>query len=124
VVIGQSIENPPDGNLVFLISHHFGRLNQGWYELWGLDQAAIRIGFEYGITKWLAVGIGRTSYEKMYDGFIKAKILRQSKGARVMPLSLSYFANMGINSTKWEDPDRENYFSSRLSCWQENSTNT
>jgi len=114
IILGQSIENPANGNLIFMISHHFGRINSGWYEFFGLDQANIRLGFEYGITDWLAVGIGRTSYQKTYDGFVKAKILRQSKGARKMPISLSYFGSISIISLKWEEPERENYFSSRL----------
>jgi len=56
LVLGQSIENPATGVLMFLIQHHFGRVNTGAYEFWGLDQATIRIGLEYGINEWLAVG--------------------------------------------------------------------
>lgn len=114
LVLGQSVENPAKGTLVFLIQHHFGYLNSGAYELWGLDQATIRLGLDYGITDWLAVGVGRSSYKKTYDGYVKAKILRQSTGAVNMPLTLSYFGSLSLNSLKWSEPDRENYFSSRL----------
>jgi hypothetical protein len=114
LVLGQSIENPATGVLMFLIQHHFGRVNTGAYEFWGLDQATIRIGLEYGINEWLAVGIGRNSYKKTFDGFVKGRILRQSTGAKNMPLSLSYFGSTSLNSLKWAEPDRENYFSSRL----------
>ena len=31
-----------------------------------------------------------------------------------MPVTLSYFGSMSIISLKWEEPERENYFSSRL----------
>ena len=114
IVNSQSIENPPNGGLIFIISHHFGRINEGWYEFFGLDQANIRFGFEYGINDWLSVGIGRTSVRKTYDGSLKAKILRQSKGARNMPVSLSYFGNTAITSLKWSDTSRTNYFTSRM----------
>jgi hypothetical protein len=114
IVNSQSIENPLNGSLIFIISHHFGRLNSGAYEFFGLDQANIRFGFEYGINDWLAVGIGRSSVRKTYDGFVKAKILRQSKGARNMPISLSYWGNVAITSLKWQDPERKNYFTSRM----------
>lgn len=114
LVLGQSVENPAKGTLVFLIQHHFGYVNSGAYEFWGLDQATIRLGLDYGITDWLAVGIGRSSYKKTYDGFVKAKILRQSSGAVNMPLTLSYFGSLSLNSLKWSEPERENYFSSRL----------
>lgn len=114
IILGQSIENPPKGALIFVISHHFGRVNSGWYEFFGLDQANIRFDFEYGITDWLAVGIGRSSVRKTYDGFLKFKILRQSKGLKNMPVSLSFFTNMAITSLKWQYPERKNYFTSRM----------
>lgn len=112
---GQSIENPANGVLVFIISHRFGRLNQGAYELFGLDQSTIRLGLEYGVNDRLAIGIGRSSYQKTVDGFLKFKILRQSKGKGAMPVSLSYFASMAINTLKWQDPTRKNYETSRYS---------
>lgn len=118
IINAQSVENPAEGVLMFMIQHRFGRINSGAYEFFGLDQATIRLGLEYGITKRLAVGIGRSSYEKTYDGFLKYKILRQSTGLRKMPLSLSYYVSTAITSLKWEDmgvEGRTNYFSSRVS---------
>jgi hypothetical protein len=115
ICLGQSIENPANGDLIFTVSHHFGAVNQGFSEFFGLDQATTRIGFEYGINDWLAIGIGRSTMNKTFDGFVKAKVLRQSTGAKKMPISVSYFGNMAINSLKWTDPDRTNYFTSRMS---------
>lgn len=114
VVKGQSIENPAAGNLLFIVSHQFGRVNSGAYEFFGLDQATIHLGFEYGFTDRLTVGIGRSSLKKTFDGFVKYKLLRQSSGLRNIPVSVSYFGNTIINSLKWQDPERENYFSSRM----------
>ena len=119
IMLGQSIENPPKGAMVFVIAHHFGRLNSGWYEFWGIDQANIRFVFDYGITDWLSVGVGRTSVEKTYDGSVKVKLLRQSTGLRKMPLSVSYYGNVAVNTLKWSDPERENFFSSRLSYFNQ-----
>jgi hypothetical protein len=115
IVIGQSVENPPNGNLLFNVQHRFGAINTGWYEFFGLDQANTRIGFQYGINNWLGIGIGRSSYLKSYDGWVKAKILRQSTGLKKMPVTLDYFGSMAISSLKWQYPERENYFSSRIS---------
>ena len=115
IVLGQSIENPAAGTLQFLIEHDFGSLNQGAYAMWGLDQSTIRLGLEYGITHWLSVNIGRSSYEKTFDGSIKAKILRQSTGAKNMPVSMSFYGGAFLNSLHWTDTSRTNYFSSRMS---------
>ncbi|MFH1121086.1 MAG: DUF5777 family beta-barrel protein [Bacteroidota bacterium] len=115
IVSGHSVENPANGVLLFMISHNFGKVNSGGYEFFGLDNATIRLGLEYGLTDFLSVGVGRSSYEKTFDGFLKAKVLRQSKGARNMPVTLTLFTSMDLNSLKWQYPERKNYFSSRFS---------
>ena len=115
IVLGQSIENPAKGTLQFLVEHNFGKLNEGAYNMWGLDRSTIRLGLEYGINDRIAVNIGRSSYEKTFDGAIKAKILRQRSGTRNIPLSLSLYGGTMLYSYKWTDPTRKNYFSSHLS---------
>lgn len=115
VVIGQSIENPPTGNLILVFTHHFGALNTGYENLFGIKQAYVRLGLEYGITDWLGIGVGLNTIRNTWDGFLKFKVLRQSTGARRMPISLTIFGSTAIYTTKWENPDRKNYFSSRIS---------
>jgi hypothetical protein len=115
IMNGHSIERMPEGQLDFRISHRFGRINSGAYELWGLDQANIHFSLEYGINDWLMVGIGRGTYEKTFDAFTKFSILRQSTGAKNMPVSISVLSSVAVSSLKWADPERTNYFSSRLS---------
>jgi hypothetical protein len=117
VINSHSIENPAPGVLLFMIQHRFGQVNTGIYELFGLDQATIRLGFEYGVNDRLSLGFGRSSFEKTYDGFAKYKLLRQSTGIVNMPLTLSYYASTAITSLKWQDlgvEERTNYFSSRM----------
>lgn len=110
----HSIENTSKGVMDLKISHRFGFLNTGIQELFGLDQASIRIGADYGITDHLMVGFGRSSYEKTYDGFLKLRLIRQKKGAKIFPLTLSLFSSMAIKTIPFRDPDRDNYFSSRI----------
>lgn len=98
IINGHSIERMPEGQLDFRISHRFGQFNSGAYNLWGMDQANIHFGLEYGIKDWVMVGIGRGTYEKTYDGSIKFSILRQSSGKKNMPISLSYFSSVALNT--------------------------
>lgn len=114
VVNGHSIENTAAGVLDFKISHRFGPVRNGVYDLFGLDGAGIRIGLDYGITDRLMIGVGRNSKEKIIDGFAKYKILRQSSGKKNVPVTLSYLVDAQIKTIKFPDPTRENYFSSRL----------
>lgn len=115
VINGHSTENAAAGVLDFRVAHRFGYLSGGAGTLFGLDAASMRIGFEYGVTDRLMLGIGRSTYQKALDGFVKYKILRQSTGLKNMPISMSYFVNSGINTLPWVDPNRENFFSSRMS---------
>jgi hypothetical protein len=103
IVSGHSIERMPKGQLDFRISHRFGELNSGSYNFWGLDQASMHLGLEYGINNWLMFGLGRGTYEKAYDGFLKFSILRQCKGVKNMPISLSYFTSMADRTLKYPD---------------------
>ncbi len=119
VVIAQSCENQPTGNLTFIFSHHFGAINTGYENLFGLKQSQVRLGLEYGVTDWLGMGVGLNTLQNTWDGYVKVKALRQSKGARKMPLTMSIFGSTAIYTTKWQDPNRKNYFSSRMSyCLQ------
>lgn len=115
LINGQTVELTSGGELNFVIGHRFGQINDGWYEFWGLDQATIRLGLEYGLWDRLNIGIGRSSYKKTVDGYLKAKLIRQSTGPGSSPVSVVFFSNMAMNGLKWENPDRTNYFSSRLS---------
>jgi len=110
----HSIENTAPGVLDFKIAHRFGFINGGAYEFFGLDQASMKLIFDYGITKNLQVGFGRTNFEKVYDGYLKYRLLHQSKGKRNMPISLSYVAGIAVKTEKFTNENRTNYFTSRL----------
>lgn len=110
----HSLESTAAGVLDIKISHRFGTLNRGAYELFGLDNATIRIGGDYGLTDRVTIGLGRSSFQKTYDGFAKYTFLRQSSGAKVMPVTAALFASTAVQTMRWSNPDRENYFSSRM----------
>ncbi|MBL0055527.1 MAG: hypothetical protein IPP31_04910 [Chitinophagaceae bacterium] len=114
LVNGHSVENVGKGVLDVKISHRFGKINEGGYALFGLDNATMRMGFDYGITRYLMVGFGRSTYQKTYDGYFKLKILRQSWGKRKMPITLSYVPTIAYRTLKFEDPTIKNYNTSRL----------
>jgi hypothetical protein len=115
IVNGQSIENTGAGILDFRISHRFGALSQGSYSLFGLDQATMRIGLDYGITKRLMIGIGRSTYEKQYDGFVKLKIIQQQEGERSIPLGISYVGSSIYKTMKDPSTIYKPYTSDRFS---------
>lgn len=115
LVSGHSIETNAEGVLQFMIAHRFSRINDGWRNLFGIDNATIRFGFDYGITDDINIGFGRSSFEKVYDFTAKYRFLKQKSGAENFPFSATWVSTAYINSLEWADPERENYFSSRLS---------
>ncbi len=112
LINGHSVENVAAGVLDFRISHRFGYINSGAYELWGLDNATMRLGLDYGITKWWMVGVGRSSYQKQFDGFTKVKMVRQEEGG--FPMTISGMGSIMYKSIKFDNPDRQNYYTSNL----------
>lgn len=119
VINGQSMEMIPKGALDFRILHRFGEVSGGAYEFFGLDAASMRMGFDYGITKNFTVGVGRSTAKKELDGFVKYRILHQSTGAKVMPVSLLYVGGITCDGMKWTDTSAANYFTSRLAFYHQ-----
>lgn len=117
VIMSHSVEMMPAGVLDFRILHRFGNVNRGLYEFFGLDQATIRLGLDYGITDNLMVGIGRGSYKKELDGFLKYRILQQRSGTAAVPFSVLVAGGITVNTLRFSDPTRKNYFSSRLAYY-------
>ncbi len=99
LVNGQTVETKGKGELEFIFSHRFGAISSGSYNLFGLDQAFVRLGLEYGLTDNIGIGLGRNSYDKTIDGYVRYKLLRQSSGARNMPFTVTAFVNGAIKTS-------------------------
>lgn len=95
LINGHTIETRDKGILVFLISHRFGMLNSGVEDLFGLDFAQIRLGLDYAITDRFTLGVGRSSFNKVYDGFVKYQVLKQSN---TMPVTLTGFTSIAMRT--------------------------
>ncbi|MBP8823181.1 MAG: hypothetical protein KBH07_06025 [Flavobacteriales bacterium] len=120
VINGHSMENTAHGVLDFRIGHRFGFLSTGVQELFGLDQATIRLGFDYGLTDRLMIGLGRSSYEKTLDGFAKYKVLRQCDEGCTMPVSLAFVAatsatTLPAEQVPWYFNGIDDFYTHRLS---------
>ena len=103
LVNGHTIEQKAKGTLEFIFAHRFGRINSGLYELYGLDDAYVRLGLDYGLTNNMSVSIGRNSVDKTLDGYLKYKLIRQSKGASVFPVSITALGGVAYKAS----PEKE-----------------
>jgi hypothetical protein len=114
LINGHTVKMHAKGTLQFMISHRFGKVNQGFSEFFGLDQATIRLGLDYALTNYLTIGIGRSSFEKTYDGFAKVRLLQQKKGIKNFPFSAVWLSRMSINGLTYADPALEDNFKRRV----------
>ncbi|MFZ1618344.1 MAG: DUF5777 family beta-barrel protein [Flavobacteriales bacterium] len=120
VINGHSIENVAHGVLDFRISHRMGFVNEGVSNFFGLDQATLRLGFDYGISDRLMVGIGRSSYQKTVDGLLKYKVLRQCDAGCSMPVTVDVVLSSAVTTlvaeqVPWFRPGRPDFFPNRVS---------
>lgn len=102
----HSTEMVKKNALDFRVTHRFGSIGEksggGVHNLYGLDISDdIRISFDYGITKRLQVGVGRSKMNELLDGTVKYKILAQ-KEAKV-PLTIVAIGNAAITPQKVVD---------------------
>jgi hypothetical protein len=102
IAMTQSVDLPSEGEFYFVLAHRFGSIEGGLYDMFGLDLATIRLGFDYGITDRLAAGIGRSSFEKTYDLFTKMAIARQSDNG--FPLAITGNLSVSFNTLKYTYP--------------------
>ena len=116
VVNAQSLEIPKPKILQFMIQHRFGSIENGFYDLFGMDYATIRFDFHYGLTDRISFGVGRSSLDKIYDMFLKTKLIRQTSGSKSFPFSVLFYSDIGIDTKRKPEiyPSVKDNFSNRL----------
>lgn len=94
IINGHSSAVLPKGSLEVTIQHRFGQINTGIDNLWGIDNLnSNRIGFDYGVTQKLTAGLGRSSYYKTFNGYVKYALL----GNYNSKFNLTYVADMIVD---------------------------
>lgn len=103
LINGHSVETKARGDLEFIFAHRFGALNGGIYNFFGLDDAYVRLGLDYGITDNLSASVGRNSVDKTLDGYLKYKILRQSTGPSPFPFTVTGMGGVAYRASPKKD---------------------
>lgn len=116
VINGHSMEFLSPGTMDFRILHRFGQMNIP-NTFGGFDQASMRIGLDFGVTRYLQFGFGRSPFKKEYDGYIKLAPVRQSTGHHAFPATIALVGGITLNSLPYADLTIHNYFSSRLAYY-------
>ncbi len=102
LVNSHTVEITGKGSMDFRINHRFAPVNKGLYDLFGLDNASMRMSFDFGLSKNLMVGIGRSTYFKEYDGLIKYRLMHQKTGNSGAPLSIAWVGALSYRSADYD----------------------
>lgn len=119
VIHSHSMEFIGKGVLDVRILHRFGTVDNGFKDLFGLDEANMRFGFDYGLGKNLTIGIGRSNVNKELDGFIKYRPVWQSKGPDGFPFSIVLISGLSLRTQEFPEPKDVYEFKHRLAFYQE-----
>src|SRR5687767_13989269 len=117
VIMSHSMELIRPGVMDLRILHRFGNVNNGIYELFGQDNATMRLGFDFGLNKNLMIGIGRSTNKKELDGFLKYRLIHQAKGPGSMPFSFLLVGGSSMTLLKSNDSVNKVYLSSRMGLY-------
>ena len=121
LVLLNTNETQNKNDLAFWINHRFGDIGGqfgGAKTLFGLDLAPdIYIGFDYGFTDRLTLGVGRGKYDATYNFLAKYKLIQQKENST--PFSLTVFGQTAVVSREafnnFEFPNRSDRLSHYLS---------
>jgi len=117
VINGHSMEFLSAGTMDFRILHRFGELSNGLNNFFGLDEASMRMGLDFGLRRNLMIGIGRSTFKKELDGYIKYAPISQATGPGASPLTVALVTGITANTLLFADTTRKNYFTSRLAYY-------
>lgn len=114
LIDNQTVMVPLRKTFEFDILHRFGTVKNGYSDLLGLYAPSnIRLGFGYTPINNLMLGFGFTKERLLWDYNLKYAILKEH-GKNPAPVSVTYFANMALDTRKKEnfinDSDRLSYF--------------
>ncbi len=115
----QTIISPRDKGLELMIHHRFGTMQNGLKDLYGIYAPSnIRLGLSFGVTEKLMVGIGTEKNGKYQEFEAKYNILKQTRGGTI-PVGLSYYVNMAIDSRNAEAFGENYAFTNRFTYFHQ-----
>ncbi len=113
VINMHSVELTGEGNLQFMIIHHFGAIwddkegASNFGRLFGLNAgfANTYMSFDYTPVRWMNLGLAFAGNSTL-EGIAKFKILRQQTGVKDIPVSVVWVSTANFNTSKsFETPN-------------------
>lgn len=114
--LSHSIETRKKGALEISMYNRYWNRKQGTTQSFLADEVNIRFGLDYAFSDNFTVGLGHSINDKITDGFVKYKFLRQKKNSKRKPFSMAFFQEVSYRDN---NPNSGSY-----SFYNNNSSNS
>lgn len=115
ISFGHSIETRKKGILEIFVANRFWNTPNLGTQSFAADRLSSRIALEYGISDRLSAGIGGTTFDGLFDSYLKYKLIQQRKDKRGSPISMTLFQNASYFSKAITNTNVKDDFANRLS---------
>ena len=115
ITFGHSVETRKKGLLDIFVANRFWNTPADRSQSFFADRLSSRIALEYGISDRFMLGFGGTSFDGLFDGFLKYKLLRQRTDDNGSPVSITLFQNSSYFSEAIANSSIQSDFNNRLS---------
>lgn len=112
VAFGHSTEVRSKGVLELFTATRFWNLPGDRSQSFAADKMTTRIALEYGISNRLSFGFGGTTFDGLFDGYLKYNLVSQNK--EKLPFNITLFQGASYNSSGFPNPVIADDFSDRL----------
>ncbi len=98
IAMGHAVKTLKKGVLEIGARNLFWNIPNKQSQSFVADRMSTRLSLEYGVSNTLTFGLGATTLDGIFDGFIKYRWITQSK--QVFPLSIAVFQNASYRSKR------------------------
>ena len=115
IAFGHSTEVRPKNVLEVFVANRFWDLPRDRSQSFVADRMSSRIALEYAISDRLTFGAGATTFDGLFDGFLKYRLALQKPSGEGWPVTITLFQNSSYDSSAIPNNTVADDYSDRLS---------
>ena len=114
ITFGHSTEVRSKRVLEIFAATRFWNLPRERSQTFAADKMSTRIALEYGISDLLSFGVGGTTFDGLFDSYLKYKLVSQKTGVQPFPVTMTLIQSASYNSSGIPNSAIQDDFSDRL----------
>ena len=115
IAFGHSTEVRPKNVLEVFVANRFWNLPQNASQSFVADRMSSRFALEYSLSDRLTFGLGASTFDHLFDGFFKYRLVLQKRGGKGWPVNVTLFQNASYDSSAIPNLSIADGFSDRMS---------